>query len=227
MPVAAIAGAAIVGAGASIYSAKKAAKAQTKAADQSIAEQRRQYDQTRADQAPWRTAGSAAIDKMAAVYGLNGMTAKNPDGTPAQYGGFFNSPDYQFRRDESLKAANAGLSSRGLLGSGAAVRAKTALAGNLASSEFGDWWNRLAGVAGVGQTATQATSAAGQNAANNISQAYQNAGNARASAYMNTGAAINNGVQNLAGLYAYNAGGGFGGGSSGGTLTGSGPVTWI
>ena len=218
MPVAAIAGAAIVGAGASIYSAKKAAKAQTKAADQSIAEQRRQYDQTRADQTPWRTAGSAAIDKMAAVYGLNGMTAKNPDGTPAQYGGFFASPDYQFRKDESIKAANAGLSSRGLLNSGAAVRAKTALAGNLASSEFGDWWNRLAGVAGVGQTATQATSNAGQNAANNISAAYQNAGNARASAYMNTGAAINNGLQNMAGLYAFNAGGGF---------KSNAPMTWV
>jgi hypothetical protein len=211
MPVAAIAGAAIVGAGASIYSAKKAAKAQKQAADQSVAEQRRQYDQTRADQAPWRTAGSAAIDKMAAVYGLNGMTAKNPDGTPAQYGGFFASPDYQFRKDESIKAANAGLASRGLLNSGAAVRAKTALAGNLASSEFGDWWNRLAGVAGVGQTATQATSAAGQNAANNISAAYTNAGNARASAYMNTGAAINNGLQNMGSLYAFGAGGGFGG----------------
>lgn len=227
MPVAAIAGAAIIGAGASVISAKKAAKAQTKAADQSVAEQRRQYDQTRADQAPWRTAGSAAIDKMAAVYGLNGMTAKNPDGTPAQYGGFFASPDYQFRKDESIKAANAGLSSRGLLGSGAAVRAKTALAGNLASSEFGDWWNRLAGVAGVGQTATQATSNAGQNAANNISAAYQNAGNARASAYMNTGAAINNGLQNMAGLYAFNAGGGFGGGGSTTNGLGSGPVTWI
>lgn len=227
MPVAAIAGAAIIGAGASVISAKKAVKAQTKAADQSVAEQRRQYDQTRADQAPWRTAGSAAIDKMAAVYGLNGMTAKNPDGTPAQYGGFFASPDYQFRKDESIKAANAGLSSRGLLGSGAAVRAKTALAGNLASSEFGDWWNRLAGVAGVGQTATQATSNAGQNAANNISAAYTNAGNARASAYMNTGAAINNGLQNMAGLYAFNAGGGFGGGGSTTNGLGSGPVTWI
>lgn len=210
MPVAAVVGS-VVGAVASTKAAKKAAKAQKYAADQSVAEQRRQYDLTRADLAPWRTAGTAAIDKLSAVYGLNGKTATNPDGTPAQYGGFFNSPDYQFRRDESLKAANAGLASRGLLNSGAAVRAKTALAGNLASSEFGDWWNRLAGVAGVGQSATQATSAAGQNAANNISQAYQNAGNARASAYMNTGAAINNGLQNVANLYAFSKGGGFGG----------------
>lgn len=210
MPVAAVGGS-VVGAVASTKAAKKAAKAQKYAADQSVAEQRRQYDLTRADLAPWRTAGTAAIDKLSAVYGLNGKTATNPDGTPAQYGGFFNSPDYQFRRDESLKAANAGLASRGLLNSGAAVRAKTALAGNLASSEFGDWWNRLAGVAGVGQSATQATSAAGQNAANNISQAYQNAGNARASAYMNTGAAINNGLQNVANLYAFSKGGGFGG----------------
>ncbi len=211
MVAVAIGGAAIVGGVASAKAAKKAAKAQTTAADQSVAEQRRQYDLTRADFAPWRTAGSAAIDKLSAVYGLNGAVAKNPDGTPAQYGGFFASPDYQFRRDESLKAANAGLSSRGLLNSGAAVRAKTALAGNLASSEFGDWWNRLAGVAGVGQAATNTTSAAGQNAANSISQAYTNAGNARASAYMTTGAAINNSMQNLAGLYAFGAGGGFGG----------------
>lgn len=216
MPVAAVVGS-VVGAVASTKAAKKAAKAQKYAADQSVAEQRRQYDLTRADLAPWRTAGTAAIDKLSAVYGLNGKTATNPDGTPAQYGGFFNSPDYQFRRDESLKAANAGLASRGLLNSGAAVRAKTALAGNLASSEFGDWWNRLAGVAGVGQSATQATSAAGQNAANNISQAYTNAGNARASAYMNTGAAINNGLQNMAGLYAFNAGGGFK----------ANPTTWV
>lgn len=218
MPVAAIAGAAVIGGIATSKAAKKAAKAQTTAADQSVAEQRRQYDLTRADFAPWRTAGSAAIDKLSAVYGLNGAVAKNPDGTPAQYGGFFNSPDYQFRKDESLKAANNALSSRGLLGSGAAVKAKTALAGNLASAEFGDWWNRLAGVAGVGQTATQATSAAGQNAANNISQAYTNAGNARASAYMNTGAAINNGLQNMASLYAFNSGGGF---------KSNAPMTWV
>lgn len=210
MPVAAVVGAGL-GAVASSKASKKAAKAQKYAADQSVAEQRRQYDLTRADLAPWRTAGTAAIDKLSAVYGLNGKTATNPDGTPAQYGGFFASPDYQFRKDESLKAANAGLASRGLLNSGAAVRAKTALAGNLASSEFGDWWNRLAGVAGVGQAATNTTSAAGQNAANSISQAYTNAGNARASAYMNTGAAINNGLQNLSSLYAFGAGGGFGG----------------
>jgi len=210
MPVAAVVGAGL-GAVASISASKKAAKAQKYAADQSVAEQRRQYDLTRADLAPWRTAGTAAIDKLSAVYGLNGKTATNPDVTPAQYGGFFASPDYQFRKDESLKAANAGLASRGLLNSGAAVRAKTALAGNLASSEFGDWWNRLAGVAGVGQAATNTTSAAGQNAANSISQAYTNAGNARASAYMNTGAAINNGLQNLSSLYAFGAGGGFGG----------------
>ena len=117
MPVAAVG--AVVGAVATSKAAKKAAKAQQYAADQSVAEQRRQYDLTRSDLAPWRTAGSAAIDKLSAVYGLNGKTATNPDGTPAQYGGFFASPDYQFRRDESIKAANAGLSSRGLLGSGA------------------------------------------------------------------------------------------------------------
>ena len=90
MPVAAIG--AVVGAVATSKASKKAAKAQQYAADQEVAERRRQYDLTRSDLAPWRTAGSAAIDKLSAVYGLNGMTATNPDGTPAQYGGFFASP---------------------------------------------------------------------------------------------------------------------------------------
>src|SRR3546814_9603575 len=69
----------------------------------------------------------------------------------------------------------------------------------LASADYGDWWNRNAGLAGVGQQATNATAQAGQNAANNVSGAYQTAGNARASSYMTTGSAINRGLPGVAG----------------------------
>lgn len=211
MVAVAIGAAAVVGAGASVVSGNKAANAQTKAADQSIAEQQREYDQSRADLAPYRDAGGAALSKLSAAYGLGAPAATDATGAPAAYGGFETSPGYEFRRDEGLKAIDRGAAARGLLGSGAAVKAEERFADNTASSEFGDWWNRLAGVAGVGQAATNTTVAAGQNTANNISSAYTNAGNARASSYANTGAAINNGVNNIASAYLYGQGGGFGG----------------
>ena len=89
-------------------------------------------------------------------------------------------------------------------------------------SEFA---NRLAALAGVGQTATSQTVGAatqyGATAGNNIINAGQTAanaaiaaGNAKASSYANTGNAINQGVQNLASLYLYQQGGGFGGGQT-------------
>src|SRR3546814_16702567 len=64
MVAAAVIGSAVVGAGASAVAGSKAAKAQKKGVDQSVAEQRRQYDQTRADYAPWRAAGESALARL-------------------------------------------------------------------------------------------------------------------------------------------------------------------
>lgn len=199
MPIGAIAGgSAILGAGAQIISGNKAAKAQKQAAAQSIAEQRRQYDQTRADYAPWRDTGASALGMLGRAYGLNGQS---PDRSA-----FFTSPGYEFRRDEGVKAVERSAASRGLLRSGAAVKAIDRFAEGNAASEYDSWWNRLAGVAGVGQAAVGGTAAAGANASNNISQAYTAGGNARASSYVNTGSAANSGINNV--LFAYLNGGG-------------------
>ncbi len=51
-------------------SAGDAADAQAAAAAASTAEQRRQYDLTRQDTAPWRSAGSASINQLAMLLGL-------------------------------------------------------------------------------------------------------------------------------------------------------------
>lgn len=204
-PAVALAGAAVVGAGAQLISGSKAAKAQKQAANASIAEQQRQYDMTRADFAPWRAAGSGALDMLSRAYGIGGQA---PDLTA-----FTASPGYQFRYNEGLRAIDRGAAARGLLHSGGAVKAEQRFGEGLASSEFGDWWNRLAGVAGVGQQATGQTAAAGANAANNISAAYTAQGNARASSFANTGSAINSGINNIVGAYLYNQSGGFGGGN--------------
>ena len=217
-PAVALAGAAVVGAGAQIISGNKAAKAQKQAAAQSIAEQQRQYDQTRADYAPWRAAGSGALNMLSRAYGIGGQA---PDLTA-----FTASPGYDFRYNEGLRAIDRGAAARGLLHSGAGVKAEQRFGEGLAASEFGDWWNRLAGVAGVGQQAVGGTAAAGANAANNISNAYTQQGNARASSYANTGSAINSGINNALSAYLYQGGGGFGGGGGGNKGGGYDPTKW-
>lgn len=236
MPVgAAIAGAAVIGGAASIISGNKAAKAQTEGTNAAIAaserttqaqieEARRQYDQTRADWAPYRDVGYGALGKLAAMYGVNS------DSKGYGYvgdGGFTASPGYEFRRDEALKAIDRGAVARGNYYSGGHDKAVMRYADGLAASEYDAYASRIAQLAGIGQAATGSTAAAGQGASNAIMGAYgangqmvgnaaMAAGNARASSYANTGNAINSTVNNLASLYLFNKAGGFQPGWTGG-----------
>jgi hypothetical protein len=242
---AAIAGAAVVGAGASIISGNKAAGAAQYAADKSEQTQRYMYDTTRADYAPYRSVGYNALGKLAGLYGVGTkdpyaaqptgmggfgqyggvgvMGAAQPaaqgttNGTP-DYGGFYASPSYQFRLAEGMKAIERSAASRGSLRGGATQKAINNYAQGEASTEFDNYANRLASLAGVGQSATGSTAQAGQNYANGTSNAYTDAGNARASAYQNTGNAINGGLTNIASAYLYNKGYGGGGGGGGGAF---------
>lgn len=198
MPIAAaIAGAAVVGAGASIISGNKAAKAQKDAANASIVESRRQYDQDRADYAPWRATGESALARLNTAMADPSKSA------------FTTSPGYQFRVGEATKAVQNSAAARGLLKSGATMKALDRYTQGIASDEYNNWWNQNAGLAGVGQAAVNATSQAGQNASNNIISATNNAGNARASSYANTGSAINSGINNVLSAYLFQQGGGF------------------
>lgn len=186
-------GATGLGAASQIIAGNKASNAQQKGIEAGIAEQRRQYDTTREDFAPWRTAGTAALGTLTRAYGL--------DGQPADRSTFFTSPGYEFRRDEGIKAVERSAASRGLLKSGAAVKGIERFAEGNAAGEYDSWWNRLAGLAGVGQSAAGSTAQAGMNAANNITNASIAGGNARASSYANTGSAINSGINNV--LFSY------------------------
>ncbi|MES2782584.1 MAG: hypothetical protein V4657_07300 [Pseudomonadota bacterium] len=207
MPLAiAVVGAAAVGAGASIVAGNKAAKAQKNAANSQIAESRRQYDQDRADLQPWRDTGRSALDVIAREYGLNGQPAAGG----GQSSAFFASPDYKFRNDQQLKALERMQNARGLWNSGATRTALLERSGDLASAEYGNWFNRLSGIAGTGQAATNTGIQAGQNSTAQINNATQQAGNARASSYANTGSAINGGINNVLSAYLFQKGGGFG-----------------
>lgn len=239
-PALAIAGAAVVGGATSMIAGSKAAKAQRDAAAQSAAasdratqaqieEARRQYDTTRADYTPYREVGYGALGKLAGMYGVQSMDAAGHPtaaggASGAGYsgdGGFTASPGYDFRMSEGLKAIDRQNAARGILNSGGADKARMRYAQGLASSEYDTYANRIAALAGVGQSATGSTAAAGANSSGQIVNALgqngqnqmtaaTNAGNARASSYANAGSAINGTVNNLASLYMYQQGGGFG-----------------
>jgi hypothetical protein len=200
----AVIGAAVVGAGTSIYSANKASSAASKAAGSSIQEQNNEYNQTRADQAPFRTTGVSALDQVAKLYGLdttdaNGNVVKGSG--KADFSSFMTSPDYQFNLNAGQDAINRSAAAKGGLLSGAAVKAGQTYAAGLASNQFNSYVGNLEGAAGQGQAATNATQTAGTNAANQNSAAITGAGNARASAYLDQGQTIGNTANSLASNY--------------------------
>ncbi len=185
---AAIAGSAVVGAGASVYGSKQASKAASRGADAATLEQQRQFDQLREDQAPYRDAGYAALGDLSAL--RTGDLSR-----------FYASPDYTFNLQQGQQAIDRSLVARGGALSGAAVKEGQRYASGLASSEFGNYFNRLAAQAGIGQAATNFTGQAGMNAAANIGNIQQNLGAARGSAYQSMAAGVNGALQGGASNY--------------------------
>jgi hypothetical protein len=159
----AIGGSALLGAA----SSNKAANTQAAAADQATQLQRDIFNKQTELQAPWQQAGVNALAKMQSGDVMGQMD-----------------PSYQFRLGEGLKALDRQAAARGGLISGGALKAAQRYGQDFASQEFGNAYNRLASMAGLGQTATNSMNANagtfGANAANNIT----GAANARASGYM-------------------------------------------
>ena len=87
---------------------------------------------------------------------LQGQIATAQEGGGAagpDYSAFFKSPGYQFRFDEGLRASDRSAAARGMLMSGGHMRELQRYGQGLASSEFGNYANRLSSLAGIGQSA--------------------------------------------------------------------------
>lgn len=67
--------------------------------------------------------------------------------------GFFTSPGYNFRKNQSLEAVQNSAAARGMLGSGNTLSAISERAGNQASDEFSNFIKLLSGASDYGQTA--------------------------------------------------------------------------
>lgn len=181
----AVAGATLVGGAMASNAAGKAADAQIGASKNANDLQKYMYDTSRADQAPYREQGTKALGALSDLSGVNGQ----PD-----FSKFYTSPGYQFRLDQGNQAVERSAAARGGLLSGATMKALTKYSQGVASDEYGNYTNRLASLAGIGQTATNATNTLGANYANAAGENMLGAANARASGYIGGSNAINSGI---------------------------------
>jgi len=116
---------------------------------------------------------------------------------------FFQSPGYQFRRDEGTRGIANNFGASGGAFSGNALKALAEFNSGLASQEFGNYVNQLGTIAGIGQSSTNQTAAYGADAANSAGRNALYAGDARASGIEGQASAINNGINQLGGLAGY------------------------
>lgn len=163
------------------------------------------------------------------IPGFGGVTIPgaggSAGGTPAPrmtegYDDWQQSPGYEFRRDEGLKAIQRMGAARGARFSPQTWRAGARYASNLASDEYDKYTNGLRAMAGLGQTSAAQTGALGVQTGQGIANAYTQAGNARASSYGAQGAIMGNMFNNLGYLGQQFMGGGFGGGGGYGLASG-------
>ena len=195
----------IIGAGSSLVSgiaswmgSTSASNAQSAAAKEALKFQMKAYNQAQANAKPWLEAGKGAL---AQYMGELGLSKTGADGQPFQ-SQFTKTPGYDFTQSEGNKGVVANMRALGLGGSGAAMKALSRFNQGLASQTYDNYLNRIAGVAGEGNSTATNTSNSAITSAANVGNAYGNAGAAQASGY--TGAA--NAVSGALGNFANNAG---------------------
>lgn len=178
-----------------IYESQAAAGAQKDAAQAAANTQQNMFNQTNANQAPFRQTGIAAENALSSFYGLPGYPASNAAQT------IQNLPGYQFQLSQGVQAIDRSQASHGLLNSGATGKALTQYGQGLAQNYAGAYTSGLQNLANLGEGATQATSQAGANAANQISSDQIYAGQAQASGDINTYNALSSSLSQGIGLY--------------------------
>jgi hypothetical protein len=208
----AIIGSSIIGAGASMYGANK----QAKAADQASQVQWDMYDRTRSDLQPWMGGGTAALNQLQTMLGLN----QGQDPMQSQFlspftlDKFQQSPGYQFRLEQGMNAINKGSAARGMYYAPQTLQDLGKYQQGMASTEFDNAYNRyvgdqtrgynmLSGLSNTGQNAAAGVGAMGQQTASQVGNNMMGGAAAQAAGYMGAANAIGGGLQGLGNYSMY------------------------
>jgi hypothetical protein len=215
MPQAAVVlGTAVIGGAISARGAKKAAKAQRKAAEAAGQKQQQMFDKQIELQTPFREGGLTAQAEIMKLLGLGGDTTAPGYGSMAKPFGtdqFQQDPGYAFRQSEGMKALERSAAARGNLLSGSTMKGIQRFGQDLASQEYQNAFNRyqveraarlnpLQSLMGSGQSATNIMTGAAGNLGQGLAQSELAAGQARASGYVGQANALN---QALGGISNY------------------------
>jgi len=204
--------AAIIGGGATLISGYMASKAAKEAADtqsagarEAIQQQREMFDIQNKQQEPYRESGYTALKDIAA----------NKDYFNKKYGpeDFVLDPSYEFRKQQGNLATQNLQNVSGSAIGGNTLKAMMDYNSGLASTEYGaantrfqnersGIYDRLASIAGIGQTSQNQTSQLAQNVAGNIGQATIGSANAQAAGQIGSANAYGGALQGAANQYA-------------------------
>lgn len=229
-PVTAIIGTTLVGgylaSEGSSDAAETAARASGQASDASVAEQRRQFDiasaaqtqardQARADLQPFLTAGTGAVNELAAGLRPGGRFAGT---TPFSFNyADYKDPSLQFSLDENLRRMRQGRAAQGTYAGGGGIKEEDRYLAGLMSTDMGNafnralttfnantgernaLYNRFAGVAGTGQATGGQIALQGINTASSLGTMGANLAGNIGNAYMTNAANTGNAAMAAAG----------------------------
>ena len=194
-------------------------------ADKQLALQREIWEKQQADYKPYLEQGKYGINTLGNLMKSGAGQLNNPLDlylkSKGLSGGQFNTnnPAYQFQLKQGQQAIDRSSAARGMGYSGAQMKAAQDYGQGMASqqydkeynratSEFGDYYNRLASLAQGGQQAVSTLGSQGGQYASGASNTLGSLGgylqnnlgqaaNARASGYIGKANAINGGIQNM------------------------------
>lgn len=128
---------------------------------------------------PYLNAGTGALNQLAQLNSGN-------------YSSFQESPDYQFTLQQGLQGLDRSAAARGSLYSGGQQADIMQYGQGLASQQYNNYYNKLASLAGMGQSAASALAGVGNTYANaTANNAYQGAANSNALTGLLTGIGSN------------------------------------
>ena len=189
--------------------ADKASKRQRRSFQEALAEDIRRFEIARELAAPGIEAGNTARTALLQLLGLE------EGGAPIDLSGI---PGFDFQLEQGARALNTNRST-GRTSGGALLRDFSRFNQGVAADFYRDYANRLANIAGTGQTA--ALQAGNQAIGSSPTDLITGAGNARASGIINRTNALTNTIEDIAGALPELFPDIFGGGRSTNSVFGS------
>jgi hypothetical protein len=191
--------------------AKKAGRAQERAAESAAAQQERMFQKQIELQEPFRQGGMTAQTELMRLLGLGGDATAPGYGSMARAFGkpdFEADPGYAFRQAEGMKALERSAAARGGLMSGSTLKGIQRFGQDLASQEYQNAFNRfqveraarlnpLQSMMGSGQSAANVMTSAAGNLGQGLANAELAGGQARASGYVGQANALAGALQGI------------------------------